>query len=123
MATKQAEVQKSARSPERISATRQCPYCGVPLSRSLRQCPHCREALETAPEVKPVQSASVAKRGQIRRGLLYMLLAAVIHYFAGGYSAMELPLSILQPVTAYLSLLLFLGGLGLTLYGFYVWKH
>jgi hypothetical protein len=49
-----------------------------------------------------------------------MLLAAVIHYFAGGYSAMDLPIPITQVVTVYLSPLLFLGGLGLTLYGFYL---
>jgi hypothetical protein len=59
-------------------------------------------------------------RGKIRQGLLYMLLAAVIHYFAGGYSAMELPLPIEQVVTFYLSPLLFLSGLGLVLYGFYL---
>jgi hypothetical protein len=49
-----------------------------------------------------------------------MLLAAVIHYFAGGYSPMELHLAIIQPLTAYLSLFLFLSGLGLTLYGVYL---
>src|ERR1700722_19585715 len=120
MATKQVPLRKSAALPERPSAPRQCPCCAKPLSRSLRQCPHCREAVEPVPEVRPSQPASAAKRGQIRKGLLCMLLAAVIHYFAGGYSAMELSLAIIQPLTAYLSLLLFLSGLGLTLYGVYL---
>ena len=48
-----------------------------------------------------------------------MLLAAVIYYFAGGYSALALPFPIVPVVVIYLSQLLFLGGLGLTLYGFY----
>ena len=46
-----------------------------------------------------------------------MLLAAVIHYFAGGYGAMNLPYPINPLVTTYLSPLLFSGGLGLILYG------
>jgi hypothetical protein len=56
----------------------------------------------------------------MRRGMLYMLMAAVIHYFAGGYSAMKLPVQITSLVTAYLSPLLFLGGFGLAIYGLYV---
>jgi hypothetical protein len=46
----------------------------------------------------------------------------VIHYFAGGYSAMDLPFPIDPVVTVYLSPLLFLSGLGLVLYGFYLRK-
>jgi hypothetical protein len=57
-------------------------------------------------------------RQQIRRGLLYMLLASVIYYFAGGYGApLRIPVEILPIVTNYLLPLLFLGGLGFTLYG------
>jgi hypothetical protein len=102
--------------PEHVRRARQCAYCGKLVSSNLIHCPHCRETL---PEIRKAQAASVGKRGQIRRGLLYMLLAAVIHYFAGGYSAMDLPFPIDPVVTVYLSPLLFLGGLGLTLYGFY----
>ncbi|HYT20045.1 MAG TPA: hypothetical protein VEW05_07405 [Candidatus Polarisedimenticolia bacterium] len=57
---------------------------------------------------------------QIRRGLLYMLLAGVIHYFAAGYAdpiRIPLPAPILPLVTQYGTPLLFLGGLGLALYG------
>jgi len=47
-------------------------------------------------------------------------LAAVIYYFAAGYSAMNLPFPISSIVTVYLSPLLFVSGLGLTIYGFCV---
>jgi hypothetical protein len=43
-----------------------------------------------------------------------MLLAAVIHYFLGGYSEMNLPFAVHPAVKEYLSPLLFLSGLGLT---------
>jgi len=107
----------SAGTPQEVGTTRQCPYCGKLLPRNRPQCPDCRETL---PEIRIVQVAPVAKRGQIRRGLLCMLLAAVVHYFAGGYSAMDLPFPIDPVVTVYLSPLLFLSGLGLTLYGLYL---
>ena len=51
-----------------------------------------------------------------------MLLAGVIHYFAGGYSAMNLPFPINPVVTVFLSPMLFLSGLGLIVYGFLTWK-
>lgn len=61
---------------------------------------------------------------QIRRGLLYMLLGAVVHYFAGGYGApifqIPLPAPVMPLVTEYLTPLLFLGGLGFTIYGLYL---
>jgi hypothetical protein len=57
---------------------------------------------------------------QIRRGLLYMLLAALIGYFAGGFSSLKLPIPVLPVVTKYLSPLLFLSGLGLAIYGYYL---
>jgi hypothetical protein len=44
----------------------------------------------------------------------------VIHYFAGGYSALDLPFPINPIVTVYLSPMLFLSGLGLGIYGFYL---
>jgi hypothetical protein len=53
-----------------------------------------------------------------------MLLAAVIHYFAGGYGApvflIPLPAPVMPLVTQYLTPLLFLGGLGYALYGLYL---
>jgi hypothetical protein len=54
----------------------------------------------------------------MRRGLLYMLLAAVIYYFAGGYGApLRLPVEVVPMVTNYLLPLLFLGGLCFSVYG------
>jgi hypothetical protein len=86
----------------------------------MTQCPFCREAL---PE--PSRAAEPARvlpdgSSMIRRGLLYMLLAAVVGYFAGGYSGLKLPFPIQPYVTTYLSPLLFLGGFGLATYGFYL---
>jgi hypothetical protein len=49
-----------------------------------------------------------------------MLLAGVIYYFSGGYSAFTLPIEVSSAVNTYLAPLLFLGGLGLTLYGVYL---
>ncbi len=53
--------------------------------------------------------------GMIRRGLLYMLLAAVLFYFAGGYNPMEFPLNVIPPVLDIFLPLLFLRGLGMVL--------
>jgi hypothetical protein len=63
--------------------------------------------------------ASAADGNQkVRRGLIFMLLAGVIHYFAAGYAMpLQLPVDVMPMVSNYLSPLLFLGGLGLTIYG------
>lgn len=53
-----------------------------------------------------------------REGLLCALLAAIIHYFAGGYSHMNLPFPIQPIVTTYLSPLLLLAGVALILQSF-----
>jgi hypothetical protein len=84
------------------------------------QCPTCREAL---PEVRAAAVRSTAERpSEIRRGMLAMLLAGVIHYFSGGYSAMNLPYPVNPVITVYVSPMLFLSGLGLVVYGFFTWK-
>lgn len=57
----------------------------------------------------------------MRRGLLYILLAAIIHYFAAGYSGYPLPITVPAFVTAYLTPLLFLGGVGFELYGIFLY--
>jgi hypothetical protein len=95
-------------------ATRQCVHCGKPVRTHLRQCPFCREMI---PEVPRTHRHGSDGRHEIRRGLLYMLLAAGIYYVAGGYSQIKLPLTIVPAVTTYLAPLLFFGGLGLSLYG------
>ncbi len=95
--------------------TRQCVFCGKHFAAHLNQCPFCREMV---PQVRLSSTSGSDGGRQIRRGLLYMLLAAVIHYFAAGYAApLQLPLPIMPILTQYLSPLLFLGGLGLTFYG------
>jgi hypothetical protein len=93
---------------------RHCAYCGKPVAKNLSHCPHCREAL---PPVRLAPAAPATKRSQITRGFLYMLLGLVIHYVAVRSDSLNLPFSV-TPTVTYLSTMLFLGGLGLTLYGF-----
>ncbi len=103
-----------------IADKRRCVFCGKHMEAHLTQCPFCREAV---PQVQLARPAGPDGRYQIRRGLLYMLLAGVIHYFAAGYAEpfrIPLPAPVLPLVTQYLTPLLFLGGLGLTLYGVFL---
>jgi hypothetical protein len=101
--------------------TQRCAYCGKQIAAHLKQCPVCREAV---PTVHVSRRSGPDGNRQLRRGLLYMLLAAVIHYFAGGYGApifqIPLPAPVLPLMTQYLTPLLFLGGLGMTLYGLFL---
>ncbi len=98
--------------------TRRCVYCGKHMAAHLTQCPFCREAV---PQVQLTRRMGPNGRAHMRRGLLYMLLAAVIYYFAAGYAApLWLPVPILPMAVDYLLPLLFLAGLGLTLYGLYL---
>jgi hypothetical protein len=98
--------------------TQRCAYCGKQMAARLTQCPFCREAVAT---VQVSRRSGAGGGSQIRRGLLYMLLGAVIHYFAGGYGApifqIPLPAPVMPLVTQYLTPLLFLGGLGYAIYG------
>jgi hypothetical protein len=96
-------------------ATRQCVHCGKLVRVQLRQCPFCREVIPEAP--RPRRLGSDGRR-EIRRGLLYMLLATLVYYIAGGYAQTKLPLAVPPAVTTLLAPLLFFGGLGLSLYGF-----
>ena len=102
-------------------ARRECPFCGKNVSAALTQCVFCCEALPPLPRSAQAKSRGVSSDGgsQVRRGMLYMLLAAVIGYFAGGYSAMALPFPLNPVLTTYLSPMLFLGGLGLSAHGYY----
>jgi hypothetical protein len=99
---------------------RSCPFCGKPVAESLNRCPYCREA------ILHVAAGSGSRRGSteggafIRRGLLWVLLASVIYYFAGGHSGLTLPFSVPAFVMFYLVPLLFLAGVGTALYGAYL---
>jgi len=97
---------------------RQCAFCGKRIDAHLNQCPFCREMV---PQVRLSRAGGTAGRTQMRRGLLYMLLAAVIYYFAAGYAKpLELPVAVQPTVINYLVPLLFLGGLALALYGLFL---
>ena len=96
------------------AVSRPCAYCGKQVHARLNRCPYCREEVR---EVRLSARSGKDGRREIQRGLIYMLLGAVIYYFAGGYSAMSLPFSLTPLVTTYLAPAVFLGGLGLFLYG------
>jgi hypothetical protein len=98
-------------------ATRPCVFCGKSMLAHLARCPHCREDI---PKVQLASRERTGGRLEIRRGLLYMLLAGVIQYFAAGYSPLTLPFSVPPLVTAYLAPVVFLSGFGLLIYGFYL---
>ena len=107
-------------SPVQAGISKNCVYCGKAMPAHLAQCPHCREM---APEVRlSPRAMRQSGRDQVRRGLLWMLLAVVIHYFSGGYSPMHLPVpTLINPaLTSYLTILLFLSGAGLGVYGLYL---
>jgi hypothetical protein len=79
------------------------------------QCPFCREAIQ---QVRVKARAYAAEgRTKMRRGLLYVLLGAVVHYFAAGYSGLTLPVTIPAAVTTYGTPLILACGLGLIVYG------
>ena len=100
-----------------VQGNKNCVYCGKSMPAYLAQCPHCREM---APEVR-LSRRTTRSRGtvQVRQGLLWMLLAVVVRYFAAGHSAMHLPIpvTISPEVTFYLTSLLFLAGAGLGISG------
>lgn len=101
---------------------RECPFCGKNVSAALTQCVFCRETLPPLARAATKNASEGTSGGgsKVRRGMLYMLLAAVIGYFAGGYSALTLPFPLNPLLTTYLSPMLFLGGLGLTAHGYYL---
>jgi len=102
--------------PQGTLAARHCVYCGKPVAPHHSQCPHCREAV---PKVRLAPApVPAAKRSQMRRGILYMLLALVIHYVALRSGSLNLPFSV-NPAVTYLTTMMFLAGLALALYGFF----
>ena len=100
----------------------QCIHCGKHIRRHAKQCPYCREAQA---EVRPT-SSSVSGRartqtaGHFRSGLLLMLMSAAIHYFAAGYSPLVVPPEVSSPALTYVAPALFVLGLALSLWGFFL---
>jgi hypothetical protein len=99
--------------------TRNCPFCGKPVGITIDRCPYGREAIPK----EQIVSRPFAEEGRakIRRGLLYTLLAGIVYYFAGGYSGMHMPFAVPPFVTDILTPLLLLGGVGMTLYGVFLY--
>ena len=94
---------------------RNCPFCGKQVRVTLDRCPFCREAM---PNVRVgAHGSSGDGNANIRRGLLWGLLAGVIYYFAGGHSGLKLPVEVPGFINLYLTPILFLGGTGMVLYG------
>ena len=96
-----------------IASARQCVFCGKPVPSNHPHCPHCREVV---PKVRLAPAPTAVKGSQIRRGFLYMLLGLIIHFVALRSNSLNLPVSV-NPAVTYLAAMLFLGGVGLALYG------
>jgi len=97
---------------------RKCPFCGKPVPDRLNHCPFCREAIPTVSTRSGFSDSE--GRYKIRRGLLYMLLAGLVYYFAGGFSPWRVPIPIPGFVSEILAPLLFVAGAGFALYGLYI---
>jgi hypothetical protein len=103
-------------------SVRHCPYCGKSIPAEVLQCPHCGAKLR--PYVaEPGQGAHtpVDPQALIRRGLLWMLLAGAVFYFAAGHSPWELPFRFHPMLADWVLPLLFLAGFGQMGYGIYCW--
>jgi len=104
--------------------TRECPYCGKRVDDRLSSCIYCRETFPESrrplsDQTQPDPDAARQGTRRIRYGLLFMLLAALIGYFASGASPMKVPVFVPPAVMKYFVPLLFMSGLALGLYGFY----
>lgn len=95
--------------------SRQCPFCGSLVTADALACYHCRETLPQQTEGRIRNPA--AGYSEIRRGVLYMVLAGVLHYVLQYLAAENLPFELPSLLTEYLTPFLFLGGAGLFLYG------
>ena len=98
---------------------RGCPFCGKPIRLDAMQCPFCREAIQQV-RVRAREHSPEA-RAMVRRGLMYVLLGAIAHYFAAGYSGLTLPVVIPPVVTTYGTPLILACGFGLIAYGAFLY--
>jgi hypothetical protein len=97
----------------------QCIHCGRLIRRHLQQCPHCREA-QAEQRLSPADPRKAPTHGHFRSGLLLMLMAATIHYFVGVYNPLLLPSDISAPILRYLVPVLFVSGLAMSVWGFFL---
>lgn len=84
----------------------------------MQVCPTCRENLLEVPEVRGYGRGAQG-RSEIRRGLLYMLFAAVFYHFAAKDSPLPLPFDAEPWLSEYVLPFLFLLGMGLIVLGVY----
>jgi len=98
---------------------RHCPFCGKKIAAALASCPYCREGMPVASGVSTRVDSVKTFQGRkfMRRGFLYALMAAVVYFFAAGYSGMNIPIPVPDLVTQILTPLLFAAGVGMILYG------
>ena len=91
------------------------------VDASLQHCSGCREALPPVAATVFRPRGPVSGTREIRRGLLFMWLAAVLYYFAAGYSfPIKFPIPYAPILTQYVLPFSFLAGLGLVTYGLYL---
>ena len=95
----------------------QCAYCGKIVSNRFPQCPYCREELVPATLRRRGGGDPLRGAREIRRGLLYMLLAAVCYFLFGGYTSLAIPFEFAPWVLEYGLPGLFLLGAGLLVFG------
>jgi len=96
---------------------RQCSFCGAFNLDTAQVCSNCRESLVEVPRAHT--GISPQGMAQIRRGVIYLLFAAGIHYFTAGHSGIQLPMQISPVINDYLIPFLFLCGAGLIVYGLF----
>lgn len=99
----------------------QCVHCGKTISDRSLQCPYCREDVGAHAVLGHRRGLGAAEQGArwIRRGLLYMLLAGISYTLLGGHSPLSITIPFEVPpwVMNYALPFLFIGGLGLAVFG------
>lgn len=98
---------------------RNCPFCGRKIGAFVANCPYCRENMPSASNVSTRVNSGKSFEGRqyMRRGFLYALMAGVVYFFAAGYSGMNIPIHVPDFVNSLLIPLMFAFGLGMMLYG------
>lgn len=101
-------------------AVRYCPFCGKPVPLEARDCRACGAALRAYVPDRPASGVTPAA-ALMRRGALWMVLAAVLYYFASGRSPWTFPIPFAPMLVDWVLPLLFLSGFALV--GFGLFRH